>query len=117
MFENYRSTTTEQVLRSWISAEGSNEHRWKHLKEMVPEATLERLKSGHSAALFEEDWIVLVEAIKWFRSALLNSLLSLGPAWFKGELRVQELASVGIINYEPFVRVAHPKSSENWSKP
>ncbi len=95
------------MLRNWAIAEATSAQ--KEMSEVVagwPAETQRKLHAGEQDALSEDEWRMLEAAIVLTRQPLLVGLLWLQPQWYQGEVPVEMLADMRIINFSPFVQKA-----------
>lgn len=105
MIRNLRKISEEEMLRNWALAEVASIRRWKYLGDVLPPEILKMAQQERSE-FSEQEWKMLVEMIRNFRAPLLDSLLPLKLEWFEGELSIEELKKLEIMNWPPFVGLA-----------
>ena len=95
------------MLRNWALAEATSAQR--EVSEVVagwPAETQGKLYTGQHNALSESEWRMLEAGIVLTRQPLLVGLLWLQPHWYQGEVPVEMLADMRIINFASFVEKA-----------
>lgn len=105
MIKNLRKISEEEMLRNWALAEVASVRRQKYLGDVLSPEILRKVQEERYEFSGRE-WQKLVEIIKSFRAPLLDGLLSLKAEWLEGELTIEELKELEIMNWLPFVNLA-----------
>ncbi len=92
-----------EMLRNWALAEAtSGQTEMSHVVAGWPAETQRKLQTGQHDLLSEGEWRMLEAGIVFTRQLLLVGLLWLQPEWYRGEVPVETLADMRIINSPPF---------------
>ena len=96
-----------KMLRNWALAEAtSGQTGMSQVVAGWPAETQHKLSTGQHDSLSENEWRMLEAGIVLTREPLLIGLLWLQPQWYRGEVPVEMLADMRIINFSPFVQKA-----------
>jgi hypothetical protein len=78
----------------------------RHTQPKISSALRERVVRNERAKLSEMDWAALREAVLSVRSDPVQPLLDLNLEWFLGKFPAKEWASLTVMNFQIFTRMA-----------
>lgn len=108
MIISLRKVSEEEMLRNWALAEVVSIRRQKYLHGILPTGLIQKILERQNE-FTENEYKHLTEMIRSTRAELLDGLLGLNVEWYEGRLPIEELKSLEMMNWPPFVNLAGSK--------
>jgi hypothetical protein len=100
----WKPISASDMLRAWGVAELRSPKAQKALDQgLVSAQVADALRSGNLDTLSEDGWASIEAAVLKARAPLIGNLLELGVEWFDGEMSVEDLQALRIIELKEWV--------------